>query len=219
MQHLTIENLSFERNDLPVFSQLAASWPEASLVQVLGQNGAGKTTLLRLIAGILMPSTGEITWRGHNMMSYEAQRNLLYLGHEVGVDYSLSARENLHWYFDLHGHKGVEGEKAADKHFDPDALLAQLGMKGYGDTLCQHMSAGQRRRVALARLFISEARLWVLDEPFTSIDKEGVEALSSCIQQHVDSGGLVILSSHQAWPGDQVRYLDLAQYKAGFSWQ
>jgi heme exporter protein A len=216
MQHLTIESLSFERNDLPVFSNLSAQWPQGSLVQVLGQNGAGKTTLLRILAGLLKPTSGEVRWSGELLSSYAAQSELLYLGHEVGVDYSLTAEENLRWYFELNGTKSA-GDASGE--LDVDTLLNKVGLKGYSSTLCRHMSAGQRRRVALARLYHSRAPLWVLDEPFTSIDAQGVESLSGCIREHVERGGLVVLSSHQFWTDTSVTYLELENYKSGFSWQ
>jgi len=113
---------------------------------------------------------------------------MLYIGHQPAVKLNLSAEENLRW---------MVATAAQSNDISIVDALTQVGLAGYSDIPCYALSAGQHRRVALARLLISNARLWYLDEPFTSIDKQGVEFLQSCLQQHVARGGAVVLSTHQ----------------------
>ena len=187
---INVENLCAERDGRVVFSDLDFSVEAGQVIQVTGANGAGKTTLLRMLCGLLPATAGEIYWRGKPAATqrYEFSRDVLFLGHAPGFKTGLSPRENLQWYFALR-QKITAG--------DIDKALAQVGLRGYEDTVCFQLSAGQQRRVALARLLVSRARLWVLDEPFTAIDKQGVGELEAIINDHAGSGGSVILTSHQ----------------------
>lgn len=187
---INVENLSAERDGRVLFSGLDFSVGTGQVVQVTGANGTGKTTLLRILCGLLPATAGEIYWRGKLSASqrYEFSRDVLFLGHAPGFKAGLSPRENLQWYFALRQHTTID---------DIDKALAQVGLRGYEDTVCFQLSAGQQRRVALARLLVSSASLWVLDEPFTAIDKQGVGELETIIADHADSGGSVILTSHQ----------------------
>ncbi len=191
MSLLQLTQFACCRNTDPLFEPINYTLNPGELVQVVGPNGAGKTTLLRSLCGLYSDYTGDVFWQGrpHQSLDYAFQRNLLYLGHHTGVKKNLTAKENLdiHW--------GLQGVKP--KH-TPEALLAYVGLSGYEDTLCQDMSAGQMRRVALARLYGSAAPLWVLDEPFTAIDVHGVAALEQLIHAHCQQGGSVILTTHQA---------------------
>jgi len=197
---------------MPLFSALSARWNSGDIVQILGANGSGKTTFLRLLAGLLRPHSGTVLFDGFAPESYECRSAMLYLGHQTGVELSLSPRENLEWYFALNGDKSGESMSAASVDFG--ALFDRVGLRGYEDVPCYQLSAGQQRRVALARLFRSNAPLWILDEPFTSIDKRGVGALVERIEEHAKSGGLVLLTSHQAWR-DGCKSLDLEAYRGG----
>jgi heme exporter protein A len=187
---LSVENLAFERDDSCVFSAVDFTLDSGDVLQIEGANGSGKTTLLRLLTGSLQPSVGEISYLGQALSEcrYNYLSDMLYIGHQPAVKLNLSAEENLRW---------MVATAAQSNDLSIKDALTQVGLAGYSDIPCYALSAGQHRRVALARLLISQARLWYLDEPFTSIDRQGVAFLQSCLQQHVAEGGAVILSTHQ----------------------
>ncbi|MFL0799259.1 MAG: heme ABC exporter ATP-binding protein CcmA [Agarilytica sp.] len=233
---LTLDNISCERDDRVLFSQLSARFSSGDLVQIVGPNGAGKTTLLKVITGISGRYTGDLTWsdtssgisseacsehnaetnsdrsqNDHPIPSYDFNASMLYLGHMTGINSSLTPMENLQWYFGLHGAKS-DGDVIVSLK-DILRALAQVGLGGYEDFPCHQMSAGQQRRVALARLYISKAPLWVLDEPFTAIDKQGVQSLERCINAHRKTGGIVVLTTHQSMHESDPIMIDLADYQ------
>jgi heme exporter protein A len=187
---LSVENLAFERDDSCLFSAVDFTLDSGDVLQIEGANGSGKTTLLRLLTGSLQPSVGEISYLGQALSEcrYNYLSDMLYIGHQPAVKLNLSAEENLRW---------MVATAAQSNDLSIKDALTQVGLAGYSDIPCYALSAGQHRRVALARLLISQARLWYLDEPFTSIDRQGVAFLQSCLQQHVAEGGGVILSTHQ----------------------
>lgn len=191
------------RSDEALFKPVNFSLNSGDIVQVVGPNGAGKTTLLRCLCGLYNEYQGDILWQQHSWQSkfYDFSQNLLYLGHTPGVKKSLTAAENLRWYI------GIQEGSAA--HSQITRALELVGLEDYADTLCQEMSAGQLRRVALARLYISQRSLWVLDEPFTAIDVLGVSQLEQQIQDHVRKGGTVLLTTHQPLAIAQVKNLTL----------
>ena len=201
---LEIRNLSCERDERQLFSQLNLSVSPGDLVQVVGPNGAGKTTLLRVITGISNDYEGDILWRDQAIrrQRHAFLSDLLYLGHHTGIKKSLTPAENLAFYSRL-------GSGYKDS---VEALLNAVGLLGYEQVPCYQLSAGQQRRVALARLYGSRARLWILDEPFTAVDKAGVAALEQRLSAHLDAGGCVILTTHQALNMPQVRELDLSDF-------
>ncbi len=175
-------------------------------MQVTGGNGAGKTTLLRLLTGLARPDGGEVYWQGEPLRRVRDSfhSGLLWIGHQPGIKTRLTARENLHFF-----HPG-DGARL------PEAL-AQAGLAGFEDVPVARLSAGQQRRVALARLWLTRAALWVLDEPFTAIDVNGVARLTRRMAAHTAQGGMVILTTHQPLPGtaDTVRRLALTGGGAG----
>lgn len=219
MNTLVIDQLSFERDDLSLFENISAEWRSGDIVQLSGANGTGKTTLMRLLAGLLAPSTGEISWNQRSTNSFEFRSSLLYLGHHVGVKATMTPYENLSWYFSLNGAKRVpQTGLAADPVIAPTELEAALdgvGLKAYRDIPCYQLSAGQQRGAALARLSVSEAPLWLLDEPFTAIDAAGVARLEQVIEQRAEQGGIIILTTHQAWRSDRVQILNLEEFSPG----
>ncbi len=202
MPSIEFKQFSCERSDQTLFDPLNFTVSAGNIVQISGPNGAGKTTFLRSVCGLFAEWTGEMLWDGEVVEApdYDMQCQMLYLGHQPGVQKTLTARENLEWYF------GVRGLP-----FPGDILgaLKSVGLVGYEDVPCYNMSAGQLRRVALARLYVTAAPLWVLDEPFTAIDKLGVANLESLIQRHTESGGAVLLTTHQPLSLEGVRLVDL----------
>lgn len=201
---LELHNLSCERDERCLFVGLTLTFNAGDLVQIGGPNGAGKTTLLRALAGISQDYQGEIRYSGQilSAVRWEFACDSLYLGHLAGIKKALSPSENLSWYLAQTG--GSENINQA---------LSSVGLYGYEDTPCHQLSAGQLRRVALARLHLSRARIWILDEPFTAIDKKGVSQLEALIAQQVMQGGIVILTSHQDLTLPHLRMVNLHDYQ------
>lgn len=186
---LQVSNLFCERDDRVLFNNLNFSVYPGEILQVEGQNGSGKTTLLRILSGLSRHYEGNIFWRGTAVteQTERFRRELLYFGHQAGVKAVLTPEENLTWYAAL--------DADIDLQHIPDALNA-VGLKGFEDVPCHMLSAGQNRRVSLARLYLSRAPLWILDEPFTAIDKKGVAAQEALLLQHAARGGSVLLTTH-----------------------
>jgi heme exporter protein A len=181
-------DLSCERDDRLLINALNLEIEPGVIYQLEGPNGSGKTTLLRVLCGLSTRYRGEILWGGETMARARADylSQLLFIGHSAGVKAALTPRENLRWYAAL---------TQADASTIEQALV-QVGLRGFEDSPCFNLSAGQQRRVSLARLFLQQARLWVLDEPFTAIDKRGVAELEGWIEQHALQGGSVLLTTH-----------------------
>lgn len=189
-----------------LFRDLDLALTAGEVLQVEGANGAGKTSLLRILCGLAEPRRGAVYWRGEEIRRCRPlyHRQLLYIGHQPGVKDELTPLENLRFFRALGGHGG---ERAVQEE-----ALNQVGLYGFEDTPVRTLSAGQRRRVALARLWLSTAPLWILDEPFTAIDQYGVRHLEDRLAQHAEAGGLAVIASHQPLrlPAGQVRQLRLS---------
>lgn len=213
MNRLSVERLEHERNEKPLFHNVDAEWQSGDLVQLVGPNGSGKTTFLRIVCGLIRPTSGEVRWNGHSSKSFEFLSSLLYLGHQIGVKTSLTPLENLRWYFGIHGTKAEGASQVLPSEESMLSALDKVGLSALVHTPCYSLSAGQQRRSALARLYLSEAPLWILDEPFTAIDKQGVKELEELIHVHTDRGGIVVVTTHQSFNAENVKILDLAQYK------
>lgn len=185
---IKIENLRFERDDTVVISCDNLHLDAGDILQVEGPNGSGKTTLLRLLTTALQAREGTILYCGKSIAEcrFEYLSDILFIGHQSAVKLTLTAEENLGWMVA----SGI-GSSSAVK------ALESFGLAGYTDIPCYKLSAGQQRRVALARLLISDARIWYLDEPFTAIDRDGVRLIERCMKDHVSSGGAVVVSTHQ----------------------
>ncbi len=178
------------RGERTLFSDLQLSVKAGEIWQIEGPNGAGKSSLLRILAGLLAPQAGSVCFQ-HQPISEDREnyyQNLLFIGHKAGVKPELTAIENLEFYAAV---QGVELEEA------PYALLAKVGLVGLEDIPAQGLSAGQQRRIALARLWLTQAPLWILDEPFTALDVEGIALLHARFSEHLKAGGAIILTSHQ----------------------
>ena len=217
MNNLCLENLAFERDDVPLFEGVSAEWTAGSIIQLSGHNGCGKTTLMRVIAGLQAAASGRAVFNGHATHRFETRAQLLYLGHHVGVKLTLTPEENLRWFFALHGLKGDAHAAAEPSRDELQTALAKVGLHAHRDFPCYQLSAGQQRRVALARLYLSQAPLWLLDEPFTAIDVDGVAQLEQQIEAHARRGGIVLLTSHQAWQAHNLHVFNLEHFKPRFA--
>lgn len=199
---LSAQHLCCERDDRLLFESLNIQVRNGDLIQLAGPNGAGKTTLLRLLAGLNRDYEGDLCWQGQNLYDhyseYAAQR--LYQGHLPAIKGALTPLENLRWLCSA----WMSSDSSYQNTIDEDALwraLAEVRLTGYEETPCQQLSAGQQRRVGLARLCIAPTPLWILDEPFTALDVEGVAWLESLIQRQIDRDGAVVITSHHALQG------------------
>ncbi|UYG04345.1 cytochrome c biogenesis heme-transporting ATPase CcmA [Halomonas sp. LR3S48] len=187
---LQAQSLACERDDRWLFRGLDLDIRAGEIVRVEGPNGSGKTTLLKILSGQLADYEGELFWDDRPMRKARDAflASLLYLGHAPGVKAALTPLENLAWYQALAGQRGGEAARLS--------ALEELGLVGFEDVPAAQLSAGQQRRVALARLVLTPRPLWVLDEPFTAIDRDGVAALERRLVEHARRGGSVLVTTH-----------------------
>lgn len=175
--YLQARGLSCERDRRLLFERLDLHLCPGDMLRVGGPNGSGKTSLLRVLAGLLPATDGDVVRQGA----------LLWLGHAAGIKELLSAEENLAWLCALH---------APASRARIAQALRDVGLGGFEDVPCHTLSAGQRRRVALARLYLPGPPLWVLDEPFSALDAAGVTQLEAHLARHCETGGMVLLTTH-----------------------
>ena len=208
---LEVDRLGCERDDRSLFSELSFSLSPGEILQIEGRNGAGKTTLLRVIAGLSQDYTGDMFWHSQPLADVRAEFRLscFFLGHKPGLKLELTPVENLRWRLQV-ASSYPQRQKIL-------AALEQVQLAGYEDVPCAHLSAGQLRRVALAGLLASEVRLWILDEPFTAIDVNGVAWLERQILAHAERGGMVLVTSHQLLQlcAERLRKMALEDYQGG----
>ncbi|HHX8371844.1 TPA: cytochrome c biogenesis heme-transporting ATPase CcmA [Vibrio alginolyticus] len=188
---LEVSNLTAIRDERVLFENLQFEIKPGELVQIEGRNGTGKTTLLRIVTELGDREEGVIKWKGEEVEKSRDvfHQDLLFLGHQTGVKRELTALENLRFY------QSIQNNRSSDEEIF--IALAQVGLAGREDVPVAQLSAGQQRRVALARLWLSKQILWILDEPLTAIDKQGVKVLESLFASHADNGGIVVLTTHQ----------------------
>jgi heme exporter protein A len=193
---LAARGLAFARNEQSVFGPLdfAVDAGEALLVQ--GENGAGKTTLLRVLAGLLRADAGTVELDGRPAALALRAGAMAFLGHLPALKAELTALENLHFLCGLHGRR--RGQL-------PGNALAIVGLAGHVDTLARQLSAGQKKRLSLARLWLSPAPLWLLDEPYANLDLEGLDLVNRMVQAHLREGGAALLTTHGAYAAPPVR--------------
>lgn len=174
-----------------LFKDVSFSLAEGEVMQIQGTNGSGKTSLLRILTGMSQPEAGEIFWNDKNICddreSYN--ENLIYIGHFNGLKAELSALENLQL---------SRQYLSQTNDTTTESAIEAVGLSGFEHILAHQLSAGQKRRVALARLYLNTAPLWILDEPTTAIDVDGVKTFEKIIEAHALNGGMVILTAHQA---------------------
>jgi heme exporter protein A len=194
---LAARELFCARDDRVLFKNLSFDLPQGQ-----GSNGSGKTTLMRILCGLNDSYEGSIKWYGQEIEDQTASffSSLLYIGHRVGVSKVLTPVENLRWSCSLK--QAISDEQIM-------AALKEVGLRGFEESPCYTLSAGQQQRVSLARLIISPASLWVLDEPFTTLDTKGVAMLEKIMQRQAQTGGSVMVTTHHSLSIDELTVLSL----------
>ncbi|MBS0458091.1 MAG: heme ABC exporter ATP-binding protein CcmA [Proteobacteria bacterium] len=190
---LTVTCLRFHRNDECVFGPLDFDVQAGEALLITGGNGAGKTTLLRVLAGLLRAGEGDLQWHGETCTRLPPDA-IAFVGHLPGHKADLSSMDNLRWALGMHG------GNANLAH-----ALADVGLAGFEDTPAGRLSAGQRKRLSLARLLLSPATLWLLDEPYANLDRDGMALVDRLLDRHLHAGGAALLTTHGAYAPPPVR--------------
>ena len=205
---LEARGLEMWRSERLIFSDLNLCVQAGEALHVRGPNGCGKTTLLRILCGLIEASEGHLYLKGQPLGRNDlALRSMVgYLGHADGIKLELTARENLSYSSALYPDA---------RNHDIDRALEDMGLAEIADVECRYLSAGQRRRAAIARLQVSGSRLWLLDEPFTALDRDGIGQLNEILKIYVEDGLTLIFTSHQGIELDvPVTTLDLPEGQA-----
>ncbi|MGZ5045382.1 MAG: cytochrome c biogenesis heme-transporting ATPase CcmA [Methylobacter sp.] len=180
------KGLSCIRDDRVLFEELAFELVSGQVLLLEGKNGSGKTSLLRILCGFREPDTGKINWCGEAVKDSQFYAQMAYIGHLDGIKKELTVLENLKMSLAL----------SSSGQYSINEALTKVHLSGYDDVPVQTLSAGQKRRLSLARLLITENVLWILDEPFTSLDKQGIALIETLMTEHCASGGMIVLTSH-----------------------
>ena len=188
MSKLSVNNLSCQRGYNLLFENLSFELNSGEVLRISGQNGSGKTSLLKIIAGLNTSELGSIGFYQDKSNSETYQIETLYLGHYAALSSELSCIENLEYLTNLN-------TEILSPNFH--GALKEVGLENYEHELAGNLSAGQKRRVALSLLFISQSKVWLLDEPFTALDSDGIKIIENQIEKHCANGGLCILTTHQ----------------------
>ena len=188
MSSLIVKNLSCQRGYNQLFKNLSFQVNSGDILRITGTNGSGKTSLLKILAGLSTQESGDIYLDNFYVRSQAYQNQIFYLGHLSALSAELTSIENLEFLTQL------QGDVNQQQLFQ---ALEKVGLKGYEEELCAKLSAGQKRRVILAGLMLSQASIWLLDEPFTALDPQGVKIVEAWIQQHCQQGGICLFTTHQ----------------------
>ncbi|MDD5578221.1 MAG: cytochrome c biogenesis heme-transporting ATPase CcmA [Methylobacter sp.] len=178
--------LSCIRDDRVLFEGLAFELYAGQVLLLEGENGSGKTSLLRIICGFREPDSGKIRWCGDAVNDSRFYTQMAYIGHLDGIKKELTVLENLK----------VSLALSKPGRYSIQEALKKVSLAGFDDALVQTLSAGQKRRLSLARLLITENYLWILDEPFTSLDKQGIALIETLMVEHCTNNGMIVLTSH-----------------------
>lgn len=188
---LCIKNLSFERNQQLLLDRIDYDLQFGDCLQIRGANGSGKSTLLRILAAFIHPTQGDIEWHGISVFAERDlyQQEVHYIGHQNGIKPYLTVFENLELI------SALSGTKRTPK--DIQHVLTKMDLHDFMHNQANYLSAGQLRRLCLAKLLLQPKQVWILDEPVTSLDKEGQQLLDAMLTEHQAQNGITIIATHQ----------------------
>jgi len=199
----TVE-LGCVRDDRTLFEGLNLIVEKSGMLLVEGRNGCGKTSLLRILTGLSLPESGSVLWRGSPIEKLGADyyEQVNYVGHHDGIKRELTCLENLR----------LVQAMGKPVPIDLDDALDRVNLYRFGENFVATLSAGQKRRLALARLIVTEARMWILDEPFTSLDKASMALFQQLFERHLQDDGVIVMTSHHdiEMPDSNIQRLDLS---------
>lgn len=201
---LQTRDLSCVKDDRVLFEGLNLSLSAGQILLVEGKNGSGKTSLLRILTGLSLPEEGEVLWQGESIgdVGPEYYEQVNYVGHHDGIKRDLTCLENLRLVQAMGKPQPIELDDALEK----------VNLYRFGENFVSTLSAGQKRRLAMARLVVTEAKLWIMDEPFTSLDKASMAMFQKMFEDHLQTGGVIVMTSHHdiEMPDSDVVRLDLS---------
>jgi heme exporter protein A len=195
---LIANGLSYERNKRMLFKHLTFKLYPGQVLQVVGANGSVKTTLLQILVGLRVPLAGNVMWQGVSIdrNAFHFTQNLLYINHRLGMKGILTPAENLYLFL---VRRNLVSKKSKKKILNNiNQILEKLGLNNDANTLTARLSLGQQRRLVLAKLWLIKTDCWILDEPFTSLDKDGIALVSTLMQEQSSRGGMIVFTSHQS---------------------
>jgi heme exporter protein A len=201
---LTVSDLAFSRGGETIFSDVSFNADAGQVLQIQGPDGSGKTTLLRVLAGLLRPAAGTIRWHGGDTRkrAWEWRHSLAYVGHANALSRDLTVVENLRFAARLGAAVACDTTDAHTAY----CVLGRLGLAACADRLAGALSQGQQRRIAIARLLLEPKPLWLLDEPAAALDPESARLIAACIEEHVEHGGIAVMTAHRPVDTAATRY-------------
>jgi heme exporter protein A len=199
MSKLIVSDLTCQRGYNELFSNLSFELNSGEILKISGANGSGKTSLLKILAGLNSAESGKLSINNNKVGSYDYQSDIFYLGHLPALSPELHCKENLDYLTQLN----TSSNQALDE------ALTNVGLKNFEYEYAANLSAGQKRRVVLSALFITQAKVWLLDEPFTALDANGINVIETKITKHSDDGGICVLTTHQKCNLHGIRTLTL----------
>ena len=200
MSKLIVSDLTCQRGYNELFSNISFELNSGEILKISGANGSGKTSLLKILAGLNSAESGRLSINNNKVGSYEYQSDILYLGHLPALSPELDCIENLDYLSQLNN---------SNSNQELDNALKNVGLKNFEYEYAANLSAGQKRRVVLSALFVTQAKVWLLDEPFTALDSNGINVIETQITKHCDDGGICILTTHQECNLPGLRILNL----------
>jgi len=200
MSKLIVSDLTCQRGYNELFSNLSFELNSGEILKISGANGSGKTSLLKILAGLTSAESGKLSINNNKVGSYDYQSDIFYLGHLPTLSPELHCKENLDYLTQLNNSSSNQAL---------DEALTNVGLKNFEYEYAANLSAGQKRRVVLSALFITKAKVWLLDEPFTALDSDGINVIEAQITRHCNNNGICVLTTHQECNLPRLRILTL----------
>jgi len=200
MSKLIVADLTCQRGYNELFNNLSFELNSGEILKISGANGSGKTSLLKIIAGLNSAESGRLSIDNNKVGSYDYQSDIFYLGHLPALSPELHCKENLDYLTQLNN---------SNSNQTLDEALTNVGLKNFEYEYAANLSAGQKRRVVLSALFITKAKVWLLDEPFTALDSDGINVIEAQITKHCNNNGICVLTTHQECNLPRLRTLSL----------